>query len=111
MMNNSGSGMTSSGPLWTPSAERIEASTMRAYMGWLAKERGLDFRDYDEMYRWSVTDLPAFWSSIWDYFKVVGRRDDNEVLSGEVMPGMHWFPGAHLNYAEHALRAAPDSIA
>ena len=45
------------------------------YTQWLARERGLSFDPcttdgYDALWRWSVTDLRAFWGSIWDYFEM-----------------------------------------
>lgn len=56
--------------LWEPSAQRQADSNMTAYMQWLAAERGLSFADYDALYQWSVTELEAFWQSIWDYYQV-----------------------------------------
>ena len=51
------------------------------------------------------TDLAGFWSSIWDYFDVIGYSPAEAVLSERRLPGARWFPGATLNYAEHVLRA------
>ena len=39
------------------------------------------------------------------------RRPTTRVLADRSMPGAQWFPGATLNYAEHALRAAADPAA
>ncbi len=41
---------------------------IRLYQDWLGEQRGLRFANYDALWRWSVTDLDAFWQSIWDYF-------------------------------------------
>ena len=49
--------------LWTPSPARIARSHLTRYLGWLAG-RGQRFDDYEALWRWSVTDLEAFWSSI-----------------------------------------------
>ncbi len=95
-------------PLWTPSPERIRASGIHHFMEWLRAERGLDFGDYDSLYRWSCDDLPAFWEAIWAHFGVIAHEPYSEVLSSRTMPGAHWFAGARLNYAEHALRG-PDA--
>src|SRR5499427_5628382 len=40
------------------------------------------------------------------YFEVLGERGDGPVLAGGPMPDVTWFPGATLNYARNALRAA-----
>ena len=90
--------------LWTPPADILETSRIGHYLSWLRRERGLDFARYAEVYEWSVTDLPAFWRSIWDYFGVIAHTDPIGTLPVATMPGATWFPGATLNYAEHVLR-------
>src|SRR5699024_4454121 len=63
---------------------------------------------YEDLWRWSVKDLDGFWGAVWDFFDVIADEPYTEVLSDRSMPGAQWFPGTHLNYAEHALRAAFD---
>jgi acetoacetyl-CoA synthetase len=77
---------------------------MGAYLSWLRDERGVDLSDYPALWRWSVTDLSAFWGSIWDYFDVRAYTAPTAILADATMPGARWFPGATLNYAEHVLR-------
>jgi acetoacetyl-CoA synthetase len=43
---------------------------IRLYQNWLREQRGLHFDDYDALWRWSTTDLDAFWQSVWDYFDI-----------------------------------------
>jgi acetoacetyl-CoA synthetase len=90
--------------LWTPSPDKVAAANLTAFTGWLARERGLRFDSYDALWRWSVTDLPAFWQAIWDYGGVRSSAPATGVLADRHMPGAQWFPGARLNYAEHVLR-------
>ena len=92
------------GVLWTPPADVLQRSRMGAYLSWLRDERGVDLADYPALWRWSVTDLSAFWGSIWDYFDVRAHTPPTAVLADAAMPGARWFPGATLNYAEHVLR-------
>jgi acetoacetyl-CoA synthetase len=89
--------------LWSPSSESLEKTRLVAYLGWLARERGRSFRNYAELHAFSVTEIEAFWQSIWDYFEVIAPVPATRVLRGK-MPDAHWFDGAKLNYAEHALR-------
>jgi acetoacetyl-CoA synthetase len=77
-------------------------------MEWLARERGLKFTSYQELWRWSVTDLDAFWSSMWDFFNVRSKHRHGKALARDTTPGASWFPGAELNYAEHALARRDD---
>ena len=67
--------------LWTPPADVRERSRIGDYLRWLREHRGLDFADYDELWRWSVTDLDAFWRSIWDHFEVVAHTPPTATLA------------------------------
>src|SRR4051794_14719763 len=90
--------------LWTPPVDVLETSRMGRYLTWLREERGVDKADYAALYDWSVSDLPAFWRSIWDYFDIQAHTQPTAVLPHAAMPGAKWFPGATLNWAEHVLR-------
>ncbi|MDG9673183.1 acetoacetate--CoA ligase [Micromonospora sp. DH14] len=90
--------------LWAPPADVRERSRIGAYLRWLREHRGLDFADYDALWRWSTTDLDGFWRSIWDHFEVIAHTPPTATLAQRVMPGARWFPGATLNYAENVLR-------
>ena len=81
------------------------------YTDWLARERGLHFdagsvEGYDALWRWSVTDLRAFWGSIWGHFGMQSPTPFDTVLVDERMPGARWFPGAQVNYAQHLFSHA-----
>ena len=98
--------------LWSPSPAWIENANLTHFLRWLAEERGLDFADYDALWRWSVDDLEGFWGAIWDFFAVKASAPHYRVLESETMPGARWFPGAKLNYAENMLGAMrPGTIA
>ncbi|ABE42085.1 acetoacetate--CoA ligase [Polaromonas sp. JS666] len=77
---------------------------IRLYQDWLKATRGLSFDSYDALWRWSVTDLEAFWQSIWDYFELQSPTPHTAVLADRRMPGARWFPGAQVNYARQVLR-------
>jgi acetoacetyl-CoA synthetase len=95
--------------LWEPTAEAIESTNLTAYQRWLAKERGLRFEGYHDLWQWSVDDIEAFWASIWDYFSIRAERPYKRVLGHREMPGAEWFPGARLSYAEHIFRGRDDA--
>jgi acetoacetyl-CoA synthetase len=84
---------------------------MTRFMRWLEAERGIGLGNYDELWRWSVGDLEAFWASIWDYFGVEAEQPYERVLGARRMPGAEWFPGARLSYAQHIFRGKEDSEA
>jgi len=95
--------------LWEPPAELVERSRLREFMRWLQAERGLGFATYDELWQWSVDDLEAFWSAIWDFFDVQADGEAERALGNREMPGAEWFAGTSLNYAEHVFAAKDDA--
>jgi acetoacetyl-CoA synthetase len=77
---------------------------IRRYQDWLRQQRGLEFADYDALWQWSVTDLPAFWQSIWDYYGLQSPTPHTCVLAQRKMPGARWFEGAQFNYVHQVFR-------
>lgn len=98
-----------SGPriLWQPDPATVARSQMAAFRGWLASTRGVVVADYDALWRWSVADLEGFWGAFAEFAGVRFHATPSRVLTDESMPGARWFPGATLNYAEHALAPRP----
>ena len=98
--------------LWQPGPEQIERARITGYRRWLASDRGVVLPGntgpaaYRELWDWSVAEPGAFWNSLWDYFDVLGDRGAGPACTGGPMPDVAWFPGATLNYARNALRAA-----
>ena len=91
--------------LWQPS-EQMTQSNMAQFMQWLEQTKGITLRDYTALWEWSVTELEAFWDSIWQFFQVQASVQPTTVLVERTMPGARWFPGAELNYAQHIFRNA-----
>lgn len=92
--------------LWEAPAQVKEQSNLNAYMRWLATTKGLSFADYAALWQWSVADVGAFWETIWEYYHIQASQPYTQPLTGDTMPGVHWFPGATLNYVEHVFRNA-----
>ncbi|HUB73034.1 MAG TPA: acetoacetate--CoA ligase [Solirubrobacteraceae bacterium] len=90
-------------PLWEPSPAQLEQVEMTRFMRWAGERRGARFADYDELWRWSVSDLEAFWALVWEFCGVRASRPYERVLGSREMPGARWFEGARLNYAENLL--------
>ncbi|MEU5690911.1 acetoacetate--CoA ligase [Actinosynnema sp. NPDC020468] len=97
--------------LWRPDPDRVAATRMAAFRSWLHETKGLEFGDYPSLWEWSTSDLEGFWGAIAEFFEVEFHTPPERVLPEAVMPGARWFPGATLNYAEHALRRDTDEVA
>ena len=94
-------------PLWQPTRVFKDQSNLKHYIDWLFVKKGLFFRDYHDLWDWSVTDVEDFWESIWHYFDVKSHDTYFEVLrknGSDDMIGTKWFTRATLNYAEHIFR-------
>ena len=91
--------------LWEPSAAFVESSNMTALMRWLGERQHLQCKNYKELWQWSVTQPEAFWAAMWDYFEVISDTPYERVLSDrQIRPGVRWFEGSRVNFAEHILR-------
>jgi acetoacetyl-CoA synthetase len=104
-------------PLWQPSKERIDAANITRFMSFVNRRHGLDISDYPGLYDWSVSEIEAFWSAVWDFCRVIASDKGDVVLeppgrfSSQQPPGAHWFPDARLNFAENLLRYRDDQVA
>ena len=90
--------------LWAPDEARVERAAITRYARWLAETRGVQTSGYGDLWRWSVTEIEAFWASVWEFFDVQASEPYERVLGSRTMPGAEWFPRARLNYAEHVFR-------
>jgi acetoacetyl-CoA synthetase len=96
--------MTRPPVVWSPPADAATTSNLARYARWLGREHD----DYEQLRAWSVAELEAFWESVWRWFEIRSHAPYETVLADRAMPGARWFPGARLNYAEHALRHVAD---
>lgn len=90
--------------LWSPSKEFVNNSNLEHYQQWLRNKKELSFKDYQELWDWSCANVEDFWESLWEYFGVISHSEYTQILSSHSMPGVQWFEGATLNYAEHIFR-------
>jgi acetoacetyl-CoA synthetase len=95
--------------LWTPDPAAAQVSAMAQFAGFVREQRraGVDELDYASLHAWSVDDLDAFWAAAAEFLGVRFHAAPYATLGSRAMPGTEWFPGATLNYAEHALTDAP----
>ncbi|MFC6488013.1 acetoacetate--CoA ligase [Nitratireductor sp. GCM10026969] len=91
-------------PLWTPSAEKVEAAPVTAFARAAAQVSGRVLGDYAALHRWSVEERAAFWSLVWEFCGIIGERGEEILRDGDRMPGTAFFPDAKLNYTENMLR-------
>ncbi len=91
--------------LWIPDPQEAAQSAIAAFARFVGERHGIDVgdTDYAALHKWSITDTATFWSAAAAFVGVRFRDRPSQTLGALSMPGAEWFPGATLNYAEHAL--------
>jgi len=98
--------------LWTPSAEDVTSSNMHAFMSQVNAHYDRNFVSYEELWQWSVNNLPEFWKEMWIFGRIKSSKPFEAVVDNvNKMPGAGWFKGARLNFAENLLRYRDNRIA
>ncbi|MEU3752823.1 acetoacetate--CoA ligase [Streptomyces olivoreticuli] len=102
-------------PLWSPGEDRVARAQVTRFHAWAAGHHGAPApvpgdpaASYAALHRWSVAEPERFWQAVTEWCDVRFSSPYERVLADPAMPGATWFPGATLNYAEHALRTAED---
>ena len=99
-------------PLWSPDPQRIAEANVTRFIAEMNKRHKLALRDYHDLWQWSVDNLEAFWSAVWDFGGVIAETQGKRVLAdGDQMPGARFYPDAKLNFAENLLRHDGDGDA
>ena len=99
-------------PLWSPTSEVVASANMTAFIKAANARHKLSLDGYDALWKWSTTDLEAFWTLMWDQGGVIAETRGKRVLiDGDKMPGARFFPDAKLNFAENLLQRNDDTDA
>lgn len=91
--------------LWRPSPDVIEKANMTRFARFVSSKHSLNFDSYQQLYNWSIENIPQFWECFWDFADPVASRGFDLVVDDlNKFPGAKWFVGARLNFAENLLR-------
>ncbi len=98
--------------LWSPSEDDVENANVTRFIEFVSEKRGIEFSGYFDLYDWSVSDIPAFWSDIWEFANVVSSVGYEQVVDDlGRFPGARWFVGARMNFAENLMRYGDERTA
>ena len=90
--------------MWAPSDERIKSSQMFKFIKNNNDKYNLDLNSFADLHSWSVKNKSDFWSSIWDFFKILGTKGPAPYIEPiNQMPGSKFFPNGSVSYAENIL--------
>lgn len=90
-------------PFWVPGPQ-VADTQIEHFRTWIEQRLGRPVPDYPSLHAWSVADVGAFWTAIWDFFGVQATTPGTTALASDDMPGAVWFPGATLNYVTQVFR-------
>ena len=98
--------------LWSPTAKQLKNADVVDFAIFVKAQHGFDWRgDFQALWRWSVTEISAFWESVWNWHGIVGKKGHRVLINETKMPEAVFFPAATLNFAENILTNADDSPA
>ncbi len=98
--------------LWEPTEEKKKSSNMDKFIDYVKSKHDLEISSYSDLYRWSVHEIPDFWSAVWDFVDIKASKGYDYVVDDVYkMPGAKWFGGAKLNFAENLLKYRDEQTA
>ncbi len=93
--------------IWEPRFK--ENTNMYRFIQYVNEKRKKNFKNYWDLYSWSVNEIENFWEDVWDFVGIIySRKFVNVVEDLKKFPGTKWFVGAKLNFAENLLRFRDD---
>ena len=118
--------------IWRPSSARLADANLTRFIAGLNARKGLQLRDYDQLYAWSLQEPAGFWHEVarfagaqvtWgagpaivdasgvDATGVDAAGADATGQPNSTMPGARFFADSRLNFAENLLRYTDDQPA
>ncbi|MDA3788181.1 MAG: acetoacetate--CoA ligase [Desulfobacula sp.] len=98
--------------LWQPSEARIKSTNMYGFMNLVNETYGTDFKQYPELWEWSVNNLEDFWTLAWEFIDIKASQTFDKAIDDPAkMPGAKFFVNSKLNFAENLLRFRNDRLA
>ena len=96
--------------LWNPNLD--SKNNLEEFMGLINSKYALSLDSYQELYEWSVKNIPDFWNNVITYSDIQYSGDLTTVLEDLAMkPAANWFPNISLNFAENLLNERSDHLA
>ena len=98
--------------LWQPSEERIKSTNMYGFMNLVNEKYSKDFKEYPDLWEWSVDNLEDFWTLAWEFIDIKASQTFDKAIDDPAkMPGAKFFVNSRLNFAENLLRFRNDRLA
>ena len=97
--------------LWEASLSIKQKSNLFKFEKFLSKKFNYKInKNYSKLLKWSINNLDLFWSSVWDFTNVKGKKIDKFIHSKEFIKNK-FFVKSKLNFAENLLSKNDNSKA
>ena len=63
--------------LWNPSEEKKNSSLVQKFI----EDSSLNFTDYFDLHKWSVTNIEEFWEKFWSFSGIVYSKSYDKILN------------------------------
>jgi len=96
--------------LWKP--DNNQKTHFNHFIDLVNSKYDLDLKTYNDLYDWSVNNIPQFWENTLDYSDIIYSGTYDRVIDNLKMePGVKWFRGISLNFSENLLKYRDDKTA
>tara|TARA_B100001250_G_scaffold90862_1_gene75515 strand:- start:324 stop:2282 length:1959 start_codon:yes stop_codon:yes gene_type:complete len=90
--------------LWEASLKQKKNSILFSFENYISKKFNKNFdRNYKKLLDWTIKNSPKFWSSFWDFTKIIGTKGKKEISKSKTFYKNLFLPNSKLNFAENLL--------
>ncbi len=90
--------------LWEPSNIQKKNSNLFKFEKFISYKYNIKFNNnYKKIHNWSVKNPGEFWSSIWDFSKVKGKKSNIKIKKSSKFFKNVFLPNSKLNFCENLL--------
>ena len=89
--------------LWRP--KQIALTNTYRLIQFINQKHSLTWSSYCDLWKWSVTNIGQFWSTVWDVSNIIGEKGSH-IINENAKPAENpsWFDDAKINWAENMLQ-------
>ena len=93
--------------LWKP--KNTEETHFSRFIDQINSKYDTDLKTYSDLHNWSVDNISDFWEATLGYTEIIySGHYDTVIDQTNIEPGIKWFSGLSLNFAENLLRYKDD---
>ena len=89
--------------LWKP--KNTEETHFSRFIDQINSKHNTSLETYNDLHKWSVDNISEFWEATLGYTEIIYSGEYDAVIDQpNIEPGIKWFQGLSLNFAENLLK-------